>query len=75
MFVVLGLFVERCEVLLFVVLAWWLVDRLMFILAVLIFALLRTDGGFFGCGGGVGGRGGNGGSCACSLGYVSSCES
>ena len=74
MLVVLGLFEERCEVLLFDVLTWWLVDKLMFMFAVLMFALFRTDGGSFGCGGGVGGSGGNGGSWACSVVFVSVCK-
>ena len=61
--VVVGPLVGRCEVVLFVVLEWWLVERLIFMFAVLILALCRTDGGLFGSGGGVGG---SGGICACS---------
>ena len=68
MIVILGIFVERCEVVLFVVFVLWLVDKLIFIFAVLILALCRTDGGFLGCGGRVGG---SGGTCTCSVEYSS----
>ena len=51
--VVLGLFDVRCVVLLLVAFVWWFVDRLILMFAVFMFALWRTEGRSFGCGGGV----------------------